>query len=179
MDRPFCICHSLLVLQAGNVRSPWAWLAPISLYNTHFAICISLRTLAQYGQNLATQSCLDKPVGYVARNGNEVALPGKFAQIFSLRDAPVQGSAKRLPPDCDNAAGRLRQKWYALAGTRFTRHGARLLAEPCIVFPKSGIMGFPRQNNFKSATRSVLVLSCVNHSQANVSRTNDSNHLTG
>ena len=42
----------------------------------------------------------------------------------------VQGSAKKWSPGCMNAAGKARQKWYAKAVTKFTKPGARLLAEP-------------------------------------------------
>ena len=39
-------------------------------------------------------------------------------------------SAKRLWPGCMNAAGKLRQKWQATAGTKFTKPGWSLSAEP-------------------------------------------------
>ena len=45
--------------------------------------------------------------------------------------AAVQGSTNRRAPGCVNAAGNLRQKWQARAGTKFTKPGARLLVEPC------------------------------------------------
>ena len=40
-------------------------------------------------------------------------------------------SAKRLHPGCVNAAGNLRQKRQATAGTKFTKSGGSFLAGPC------------------------------------------------
>ena len=42
----------------------------------------------------------------------------------------LQGSAMRWSPGCVNAADKARQKWQAWAGTKFTKPGDRLLAEP-------------------------------------------------
>ena len=44
----------------------------------------------------------------------------------------VQDSAKRWAPGCVNAAGKLRQKWLATAGTKSTKHGTHLLADLCM-----------------------------------------------
>ena len=43
----------------------------------------------------------------------------------------LRGLANRLWPGCMNAAGKLRQKWDATEGTKFTKPGPSLLAEPC------------------------------------------------
>ena len=43
----------------------------------------------------------------------------------------IQGSSKRWSPGCVNAAGNARQKWKATAGTKITKPGDRLSAEPC------------------------------------------------
>ena len=45
--------------------------------------------------------------------------------------ASAQGSSERWSPVCVNAAGKARQKWYARAGTKFSKPGDHLLAEPC------------------------------------------------
>ena len=39
----------------------------------------------------------------------------------------------RLRPGFVNAAGKLRQKWYATAGIKFTKPCPILIAEPCII----------------------------------------------
>ena len=44
----------------------------------------------------------------------------------------VQGTSKRPFPGCENASGKLRQKWEATAGTKFTKPGNDLLEVPCI-----------------------------------------------
>ena len=46
-------------------------------------------------------------------------------------EVKVQGSTNRWAPGCVDAAGKLRQKWWARAGTKFTKPRARLLVEPC------------------------------------------------
>ena len=43
----------------------------------------------------------------------------------------VQGSANPLAPGCENALGKLRQRWYETAVTKFTKPGVRGLADPC------------------------------------------------
>ena len=43
----------------------------------------------------------------------------------------IQGFTIRQFPGCKNAAGKLRQKWKATAGTKFTKPGNGLVEIPC------------------------------------------------
>ena len=52
----------------------------------------------------------------------------EISQVLHCR-ARLQGGFK----GCVNAAGKARQKWQATAEMKFTKPGARLLAEPCTV----------------------------------------------
>ena len=43
----------------------------------------------------------------------------------------LHGSTIRPFQGCENAAGKLRQKWQATAGPKFTKAGNGLTVEPC------------------------------------------------
>ena len=44
----------------------------------------------------------------------------------------LQETSERPFPGCENASGKLRQKWLATAETKFTKPGNSLLEVPCI-----------------------------------------------
>ena len=46
----------------------------------------------------------------------------------------LQGWAKLPFPGCENAAGKLRQKGKATAGTKFTNPANETLAHPCMSY---------------------------------------------
>ena len=74
----------------------------------------------------------------VAFNAITLARPAAQPGIPSPATAfAVQGSSIRRAPGCENAAGKLRQKWQATAGTKFTKPGACLILEPCISVAKN------------------------------------------
>ena len=59
-----------------------------------------------------------------------------FASAVCDTDAPffpiaIQGSSIRWAPGCENAAGTLRQKQQATAGTKLTKPWNGLIGEPC------------------------------------------------
>ena len=53
-----------------------------------------------------------------------------FGDRRTTTSALSTGLTKKLSPGCMNAAGKAGPKWYAKAVTKFTKPGARLLAEP-------------------------------------------------
>ena len=43
----------------------------------------------------------------------------------------LQEGAKKVVPRLGEYSVKLRLKWYAIAGTKITKHGAHYLAHPC------------------------------------------------